>query len=196
MNSRSAIRHPAIIRNEVHLKPYLLPRRCLPALTIAYLAGGAFASAQNSTPFAAELKQFYTIRKGDLLKAADRMPADSYDFKPTPGVRTFAQLMGHIIDAQMGFCSAARGTPKKIDAAANTAKADLVAALKLSFDECDAAFDALTDETAKQMLKAGNGERSRLGTLLYATLHDTEEYGYLSMYLRLKGLVPPSTDSR
>jgi uncharacterized damage-inducible protein DinB len=178
------------------LRTHKLLKRCLPALTIAYLAGGALAVAQSSTPFAAELKQFYTIRKGDLLKAADRMPAESYDFKPTPDVRTFGQLMAHIIDAQMGFCSAAGGEPKKINAVSKTTKADLVAALKVSFEECDAAFDAMTDETAKQMLKAGNGERSKLGTLLYATLHDNEEYGYLSMYLRLKGLVPPSTDSR
>jgi hypothetical protein len=165
-------------------------------LTMAYLAGGVCALAQTPNPFAGELKEFYTIRKGDLLKAADRMPADSYDFKPTPDVRTFAQLMAHIIDTQMGFCSAARGAPRKINAAAKTSKADLVAALKVSFDECDAAFDLMTSDTAAQMLKSGNSERSKLGTLLYATLHDNEEYGYLSMYLRLKGLVPPSTDSR
>lgn len=95
----------------------------------------------------------------------------------------------------MGFCSVVKGEPRKINAASKTSKADLVAALKESFDECDSAFALMTDSTAAQMVKAG-GERSKLGTLLYATLHDNEEYGYLSMYLRLKGLVPPSTDSR
>ena len=163
---------------------------------MVWLSAGSYALAQTPNLFISELKQFYTIRKGDLLKAADRMPADSYDFRPAPGVRTFAQLMAHIIDAQMGFCSAVKGDPRKIDAASKTSKADLVAALKVSFDECDSAFDLMTDATAVEMLKAGNGTRSKLGTLLYATLHDNEEYGYLSMYLRLKGLVPPSTDSR
>jgi uncharacterized damage-inducible protein DinB len=163
---------------------------------IACLFAGACAIAQTQLPFIGELKQFYTIRKGDLLKAADRMPAEDYDFKPTPQVRTFAQLLAHVIDAQMGFCSAARGQPRKIDAASKTSKADLVAALKASFDECDSAFALMTDATGAEMIKAGGGERSKLGTLLYATLHDHEEYGYLAMYLRLKGLVPPSTDSR
>ncbi len=168
--------------------------RCL--LIIVCLVGGVEAFAQTSNPFISELKQFYTIRKGDLLRAADRMPAESYDYKPTPDVRTFAQLLSHIIDAQMGFCSVVKGEPRKINAGSKTSKADLIAALKASFDECDSAFDLMTDATAAQMLKAGNSERSKLGTLLYATLHDTEEYGYLAMYLRLKGLVPPSTDSR
>jgi hypothetical protein len=70
-----------------------------------------------------------------------------------------------------------------------------VAALKASFEECDSAFAMMTGDTSAQMVKAG-GERSKFGTLLYATLHDNEEYGYMAMYLRLKGLVPPSTDSR
>jgi uncharacterized damage-inducible protein DinB len=162
---------------------------------VVFLLTCRFAFAQTSLPFIGELKQFYTVRKGDLLKAADRMPAEDYDFKPTPDVRTFAQLLAHIIDAQMGFCSAVKGEPRKINAASKTSKADLVAALKTSFEECDSAFVLMTDATSVQMIKAG-GERSKLGTLLYATLHDNEEYGYLAMYLRLKGLVPPSTDSR
>jgi uncharacterized damage-inducible protein DinB len=157
-------------------------------------AGCVLAQAPN--PLIPELKQFYTVRKGDLLKAADRMPAEDYGFKPTPDVRTFGQLLAHIIDAQMNFCSTANGEPKKLNAASKTAKADLAAALKESFNECDRAFDSMTPETATKMIKSGNPERSRFGTLLYATLHDNEEYGYLAMYLRVKGLVPPSTDSR
>ena len=154
------------------------------------------ALAQSPNPFMSELKQFYTVRKGDLLKAADRMPAEDYDFRPTPEVRTFGQLIAHIIDAQMGFCSGAKGEPKRLNAASKTSKADLVAALKASFDECDSVFDSTTDATATQMMKSGNSERSKFGLLLYATLHDNEEYGYLAVYLRLKNLIPPSTNSR
>jgi uncharacterized damage-inducible protein DinB len=165
-------------------------------ITILAVAAAGACLAQTSVAYIAELKQFYTIRKGDLLKAADRMPAADYAFKPTPDVRGFNQLMAHIIDAQMWFCSAARGEPKKLNAASKTSKEDLVAALKASFDECDSAFDSMTEATAGEMIKSGGGQRTRLGTLLYGTLHDTEEYGYLAMYLRLKGLVPPSTDSR
>ena len=62
------------------------------SITIAALFA-AGAVAQTANPIVSGLKQFYTIRKGDLLKAADRMPADGYDFKPTPEVRTFGQLI-------------------------------------------------------------------------------------------------------
>jgi uncharacterized damage-inducible protein DinB len=167
-----------------------------PAVAIVFVLTAASALAQTSYPIIPELKQFYTIRKGDLLKAADRMPAEDYDFRPTPPVRTFGQLLAHVIDAQMGFCSSVNGEPRKLNAASKTSKADLVAALKESFAECDRAFDSMTPESAVQMIKSGNTERSKLGTLLYATTHDNEEYGYMAMYLRLKGLVPPSTDSR
>lgn len=164
-------------------------------LIAAFLTAGC-ALAQTPNPIIPEMKQFYTIRKGNLTKAADRMPAADYDFKPAPGVRTFGQLLAHVIDAQMNFCSTVNGSPRKLNAASKTSKADLVAALKESFDECDRAFDSMTPENAATMIKSGNTERSKLGTLLYATLHDNEEYGYMAMYLRVKGLVPPSTDSR
>lgn len=167
------------------------------SLTVmATLLTAACAWGQAPNPFISELKQFYTIRKGDLLKAADRMPAEDYGFRPTPDVRTFGQLLAHVIDAQMGFCSSVKEAPRKLNASSKTSKADLVAALKESFDECDSAFDSMTPETAVKRIKSGNTERSKLGVLLYATTHDNEEYGYMAMYLRLKGLVPPSTDSR
>ena len=68
--------------------------------------------------------------------------------------------------------------------------------LKASFDECDGVFEATTDAAATQMMKAGDREHTKFWSLLYATLHDNEEYGYLAVYLRLRNLVPPSTDSR
>jgi hypothetical protein len=165
-------------------------------LIVGGLCAASCAFAQSANPFMSELKQFYTIRKGDLLKGADRMPAEDYDFKPTPDVRSFGQLIAHIADAQMSFCSGAKGKPIRLNAASKTAKADLVAALKASFDECDSAFDSITDATATQMIKSGDTGHTRFWALLYGTLHDTEEYGYLAVYLRLKGLIPPSTNAR
>ena len=72
-------------------------------------------------------------------------------------------------------------------------KADLSAALKSSFDECDKAFDGLSDSTASQTIKMGQREATKLGALTRVVIHDNEEYGYMSVYLRLKGIVPPSS---
>src|SRR5215469_15996348 len=99
---------------------------------IGCLLTASYAYGQSANPFISELKQFYSVRKGDLLKAADRMPAEDYDFRPTPEMRSFGQLIAHIADAQMGFCSAAKGQPRRLNAAAKTSKVDLQAALKAS----------------------------------------------------------------
>lgn len=152
--------------------------------------------AQGGNPLVAEAKQAYNGVKTNLMKAAEAMPADAYDFKPTPEIRTFGALMAHIADSNMRNCAAANGTTKPANAASKTTKEDLVAAMKSSLAECDAAFDALTEANAFEMVKFRNGQRARLGILIYNTGHDLEEYGYTAVYLRLKGVVPPSSAGR
>jgi len=160
----------------------------------AALAGGCALQAQTN-PLIAESKRAYTAIKTNLTKAADKMSDENYSFKASPDIRTFGALIAHIADSQMRMCAQVKGEQKQADAASKTAKADLVAALKASFDECDAAWDSITDANAGEML-GGRAPRSKLGTLIYATTHDNEEYGYLAVYMRLKGVVPPSSEPR
>ena len=161
---------------------------------ILALAGAFAIQAQN--PLIAETKQAYNGIKNNLMKMAEKMPEENYGFKPVPEIRTFGALVGHVADAQTRTCSAVKGEPKQANAGSKTAKADLVAALKDSFAECDAAFDSLTDATATQMIQAGRGQRSKLGALVGTVTHSNEEYGYMAVYLRLKGVVPPSSEGR
>ena len=163
----------------------------LPAATLA-LACALHAQGPLST----ETKQAYNNIKGNLTRAAEKMPDADYDFKASPDIRTFGALIGHIAQSQMGTCSAVNGEMKKSDAGSKTSKADLVAALKDSFAECDKAFDSLTDANATQMVKGPRGERSKLGMLNGIVTHDNEEYGYLAVYMRVKGVVPPSSDRK
>lgn len=154
------------------------------------LAGIAPLHAQSANPLIAETRAAYNSVKGYLTRAAGAMPEEDYSFKPTPDIRTFAALLGHIADHQMSFCSTARGARKQGDASSKTAKPELVAALAASFAECDAAWDSVTDANAAEMV----GQRSRLGTLILDVIHSNEEYGYMAIYFRLKGIVPPSSD--
>jgi uncharacterized damage-inducible protein DinB len=164
---------------------------------ILVLAAGCAGIVQAQTnPLIAEAKQAYNGIKNNLLKMADRVPEDAYSFKPTPDIRTFGQLVGHVADAQTRNCSAAKGEPKQATAGSKTAKADLVAAIKDSFAECDAAFESLTDANAMEMVKTPRGQRPRLGILIGNTTHSNEEYGYMAVYLRLKGITPPSSDPK
>jgi hypothetical protein len=158
----------------------------------AVLAFACMLQAQN--PLSTETKQAYNGVKNNLTRAAEKMPDDAYSFKASPDVRTFGELIGHIAQSQMRTCSTVNGEPKQSSAGSAKTKAELVAALKDSFAECDKAYDSLTDANATQMIKGPRGERSKLGMLVGNTTHDNEEYGYLAVYMRLKGIVPPSSD--
>src|SRR6202035_2157825 len=157
------------------------------------LAGASAVYAQN--PLSAELKQQYNGAKRDITNAADRMPDADYSFKPAAGnTRTFAQIIGHIFDIQLAVCAGAKGEQKRGNAEqTKTSKADLVAALKESFDYCDSVVDSLTDATAVQMVKMFGRDQSRLGTLYFDVIHNNEMYGQIVVYYRAKGMTPPST---
>jgi uncharacterized damage-inducible protein DinB len=157
------------------------------------LAAASTLTAQN--PMISENKLLYTNIKNNILASAENMPDDGYSFQATKEERTWAALMGHIADAQTGLCSTAAGEAKRGSAGKLTDKAALVSALKDSFAVCDAAWDGTNDENAHTMLKFpfGNREVTRLGILIYNTNHDNESYGTMAVYLRLKGVVPPSS---
>ena len=145
---------------------------------------------------AAEVQRSYAGLKGNILKAADKMPAEDYSYKPTPEIRTFARVVNHITEAQLRGCGAANGTKDLPKVPAETAdKAAIVDALKASFAECDKAFAALTNANLVDAFDVGPmGKRSRVGLMWGNVSHDNEQYATLALYLRLKGLVPPSSE--
>ena len=162
------------------------------------VASACTLPAQNAEPFSTEIKQMYSRVKNNLAKLAEKMPEENYSFKPTGEVRTFAQIVGHVADVQARNCSAVNGAPKSLSASSKTTKADLVAALKESFSLCDQALDSLTDATTLDMVMLPGGEHhSKAGLLIMAVVsHSNEEYGYMAVYLRMKGIVPPSSEGR
>jgi len=162
-------------------------------LTIAAMTV-ACAFAQN--PLSTETKGIYTISKTNILKAAEKMPEENYSFKPTPEVRSFAGILGHVADSQYGFCSAVKGEKKEATVEkTKTSKADLTAALNDAFAYCDSVYDSVTDANGAQMVKFFGRDRTKLGTLNFNNAHNFEHYGNIVTYMRLKGLVPPSSES-
>ena len=160
----------------------------------ATLVYACAAQAQTSSAVASELKQAYTSVKNNILKSAEKMPDDAYGFKPTPDIRSFAEVLDHVADAQMHTCSAITGDQKTANAAGKTNKAEIVAALNEAFAECDKAYDSLTDANGSETIKTPRGQRSRLGALAGNIAHDGEQYGIMSVYMRLKGVIPPSSE--
>jgi hypothetical protein len=165
--------------------------------TICLLTAAAVAAyalqGQIPASHVAEVKQRYAGIRDNLQKTAEGMSEANYSFKPTPEIRSFGELIAHVADAQTGICSSAAGQPKRGTAAGKTSKAELVAALKESSAVCDSAFEATTEANSGAAVSMGPMKGSRLFMLEYNTGHDLEEYGYLAVYLRLKGVVPPTS---
>lgn len=171
----------------------------LATLMLAMVPGAAMAQTAVAQPGpsgpAVEVQRSYAGVKANILKSAERMASTDYSFKPTPDVRTFARVLNHITEAQLRSCGTANGTKDLPKVPPETAdKAAIVDALNASFAECDKAFAALTDENLTQMFSMGQGQRSRVGLMWGTVSHDQEQYATLALYLRLKGLTPPSSE--
>ncbi len=157
----------------------------------------AQAPASTTADPAAEVQRSYTTLKTNILKAADTMPADAYTFRPTPDIRTFARVVNHVTEAQLHSCGALNQTapqnlPKIPPETAD--KPTIIAALQSSFSECDKAYAALSAATLFTPVTAGPVTRSRNSVAWGNVSHDNEQYATLALYLRLKGLLPPTSE--
>jgi uncharacterized damage-inducible protein DinB len=165
------------------------------ALALAIAEGGAWGRSQSS-PLSADVQTDYRTVRDYFLRAAEKMPATEYGFRPSPDVRSFAQQVAHVADDQYNLCAPAKGETRKAayTEIENTlsAKAELVAALKTAFAYCDGAYDALTDASGAEIVGT---KRTRFAMLNWNLWHTWEHYGNVVVYLRMKGLIPPSSEA-
>ena len=170
-------------------------RTLLRTLVICLLAPATVALAQDN-PLSAYNKHVYGGVKNVLLRSAEKVPEENYNFRPTDAVRSYGQILGHVADAQYLFCSIALGekNPAPKIEQTRTSKADLIAALKDAFAYCDKAYDGMTDASATQMVKLFGDDIPKLGVLSVNSMHTVEHYGNLVTYMRLKNIVPPTSE--
>jgi uncharacterized damage-inducible protein DinB len=164
----------------------------------AFLFAAALSAQTPANPLTATSKAIYEISKRDVLGSVDKIPDDLWSFQPTKDVRTIGQLFAHIADGQYEFCGAAStGTPveKGIEKTAKT-NGEIVDALKKAFSYCDEVYAGLTDAQAAETVKFFGMTATRLGIMDFNAAHNMEHYGNLVTYMRLKGIVPPSSAPR
>jgi uncharacterized damage-inducible protein DinB len=154
------------------------------------------AAPLSQNPLSEYHRFLYGGLKNILLRSAEKMPEEHYNFKPTDGVRSFGQIIGHLADAQYTFCSVVLGetNPLRNIEQSKTSKADLIAALKDAFAYCDKAYDGMTDASAVEMVRRPGGDRPKLFLLTVNNMHGASHYGNLVTYMRLKDIVPPSSE--
>jgi uncharacterized damage-inducible protein DinB len=180
----------------------LLIALCLVGLTLpagAQTTDAGFWEALSPSIATTTKTMHATIRR-NLAEAADAMTADDYGFKPTPQVRSFGELVGHVVFANYLMCSQATGqkSPATANFASVTDRAVLIKGLNDALAYCDAAYAATTDSNFADPVKvAGPGGRStdttRGAVLNFNVTHNNEHYGNIVLYMRLRNRVPPST---
>ena len=155
--------------------------------------------ADGANPISQTVSHSYDRVKKFLTGAAAEMPAEQYNFKPTPDVRSFGQLVAHVADAQMMFCSLAKhdtaGKKPDFEKTATT-KAAVQKALADSISYCDAVYASTTDANMTDAVQMFGQKLTRFAALDINVGHDNEHYGNIVTYLRLKNLVPPSSEKK
>ncbi|HEY1338222.1 MAG TPA: DinB family protein [Bryobacteraceae bacterium] len=171
--------------------------RRLAAAAALFLSPALWAQTNS---ISADLKTDYRNIRDFFIRAAEKMPEENYSFRPSPDVRTFAQQMAHVADDQYNLCAPAKGEVRKAAYTAIedtlSAKANLVRALKDAFAFCDGAYDALTDASAGDKVNFGKSTQTRFEMLNWNLWHTWEHYGNVVVYLRMNGLVPPTSEPK
>jgi uncharacterized damage-inducible protein DinB len=152
----------------------------------------------GAEPLTDSQRMLYQGTKNNITRAAEAVPEQDYSFKPAPDVRTFGQLVAHVAEFQYVFCGAA-GAEKppsmKIENV-KTSKAELVQALKDAFAYCDNVYAGMADANLAKPVSVEGRNMITLQVLTLNTSHNNEHYGNLVTYMRIKGIVPPSSQPR
>jgi uncharacterized damage-inducible protein DinB len=155
------------------------------------------AAAPQKDPVSDFNKVAFNHVKGWLLNSAEKMPEQNFNFKPVDTVRSFGQILGHVADANYMFCSNVSGTPNpqlNIEKT-KTSKAELIAALNDAFAYCSKTYDTMTDATGVQPAKFHGRDMAKFNILTANVMHMVEHYGNLVTYMRMKNIVPPSSEA-
>ena len=171
--------------------------RTILAVALAALFVPTFASAQ-SNPFVDAAKAQLATIKTNVIRTAEKVPEDLYEFKPTPEVRSLGQLLAHIADGNFGICGAGSTMKPPMSGVEKSTggkgKAAIQKALAASFEFCESAWASMDNTRSPEVVKTFLGTQPRFSVLSFNTAHVWEHYGNLVTYMRLKSIVPPSSE--
>jgi uncharacterized damage-inducible protein DinB len=157
-------------------------------------------------PMATWLRNAYSNNRNNIRRSAEKVPEELYGMRPGPQVevRTFGQILGHLANFNYFWCSQAKGEKnpgERKDFEKLTSKAAVVQALNDAFTYCDSAYAALTDASGLEVITVTleNGRQAQVPRMTQLVLnygHNNEHYGNLVTYMRIKSIVPPSSEPR
>lgn len=170
-------------------------KRVLIGTVAALLVTGASAPAFAQNAYTASAKAQWDMVKANISKTAAKVGEENYSFKPTPQVRSLGEILGHVADSNFQICGAAAGEkPTGGGYEKKTAKADIVKGINESIAYCDKVIAALDDAKGAQTVQFFTGPTPKLSVFFFNVGHNNEHYGNLVTYMRLKNIVPPSSE--
>lgn len=163
----------------------------VPVLALA-LCTPLAARAQAVTQ---SLQRLHEVSNTYIMSTAEMLDEELYAYRPTDEVRSTGEILGHIANAQFMFCSAAAGeeNPNGENFEERTTRAGLIEALEMGFTYCDGVYDGMTDEAGAGSVDLFGGPNTAHGVLAFNSAHNFEHYGNLVTYMRMNGIVPPSS---
>ena len=152
------------------------------------------AFAQTKNPVASAARDILARQQKNITAAVEEMPADKYNYKPTPEQMTFAHLAMHISEANNRLCSVVSDTPapKQDEVKESDGKDKLVGAVKASFDFCASALEKVDDSKLGDKVQIFGHEGTKASALFSLVGSWADHYGAAAIYLRLNGLLPPT----
>jgi uncharacterized damage-inducible protein DinB len=173
---------------------------------LAFPLAGQTSQQAPPKDLSAWLRNSYSMNRKFIARAAEKMPEDFYNLRPgaQPEVRTFGQLVGHLADFNYRWCSDAKGEKNPMEETELeklASKADLVKALNSALTYCDGAYAMLTDANSMDLVQGTRDDGTKVPVLRISRLisnlaHNNEHYGNLVTYMRIKSIVPPSSEPR
>jgi DinB superfamily len=170
----------------------------LPSVVLTILFS-SLSFAQAKSPMSDVLREMLPGRQKNTIAAIEAMPADKFNYKPTPEQMTFGHLAAHITDGNYYFCANVGDVPrpKAEELKGTEGKEKLVAAVKASFDFCGTALAKADDSKLNDNITWFDGKpRSRAWAFMGLASSWADHYGLAAMYLRLNGLLPPTAQPK
>ena len=166
------------------------------ASAVALSLSCPLALSAQAGPVVSSLKGLNDITTTNIRATAELLDEALFSFRPTEEVRSMGELLAHIASAQYSFCSAAAGeenpNSENFEESATT-KAQLKAALEAGFGYCTGIYSRMTDAESAETVEFFGGPMAKAGVLAFNSAHNYEHYGNLVTYMRLNGIVPPSS---
>lgn len=172
---------------------------CVIFLALLAAGGPSLLSAQTPAPsLTKEIAATFQRSASELLDIAEVMPADKYGFKPTPDILSFGDQLVHVAGIVQRFIDSAKGTKTDAPHHATMTKPEIIALLKKTFQSAQDTITPLTDAQLLEPVKFPFGDRTvTRATFWQGPMYQIRNhYGQLVVYLRLNGIVPPTSARR